>query len=133
MFSKKSIAGTVKLDDTDWALARELQAALKISAKDPDATGRVVTHHIVARNSKFAKAAREALERVGIGIEDAVNKTGVPEVFHRGMHQVEGYFEIVNRIMSPVQTKEQVVEALERIGAAIEQAVTRARESAIAP
>ena len=54
-----------------------------------------VCHHIVAAGAKKAQAARDALKRWGIDVDDAVNGITLPKGFHQGMH-TDDYFDVVN-------------------------------------
>ncbi len=73
-----------------------------------------VAHHIVAGKSRMADPAREALERFGIGINDAENGVFLAKRFHEGLH-TNAYYETVNKALASATSRDQAIEALRAI------------------
>ena len=79
-------------------------------------------HHIVARAAERAAPARDALQRVGVQINDAVNGVLLPAskdyvgqaANHLTLHTKE-YYDAVNKAMENVQTRQQAIEVLGKI------------------
>jgi hypothetical protein len=88
-------------------------------------------HHIVAKAAERAAPARAALERVGIQIDEAVNGVILPAtkgavseaVNHLNVH-TKAYYDAVNRAMENVQTRQQAVEVLQKIGDGLKAGIT---------
>ncbi len=68
-------------------------------------------HHIVASGSKFAEPARAALQRFGIGIDDAANGVFLPAEIHNKIH-TGAYYDMVNSALSQVTSREQALGVL---------------------
>jgi RHS repeat-associated protein len=79
-------------------------------------------HHIVAKAAERAAPARDALQRVGVGINDAVNGVILPATKdfvgqasnHLTLH-TKRYYDAVNEALANVQSRQQAVEALRKI------------------
>ena len=83
-------------------------------------------HHIVGDTSKRAQAARDILNKHGIGVDDAVNGVflpnrnnidNMPGILHNGKHP-NRYFDRVNNIIIEADElggKQSVLEALDDI------------------
>jgi RHS repeat-associated protein len=78
-------------------------------------------HHIAAAGAKAAAPAREALARVGIGIDDAINGVFLPvnraaaNPFGAAVHSTvhtNAYYQAVNAALRNVRTREQAIEIL---------------------
>src|SRR6185437_2785509 len=77
---------------------------------------------IVAKAAKAAAPARDALKRVGIKINDALNGVNLPAtkgyvgkaVNHLYVH-TKGYHEAVNQLLTNVKTREDAVQVLDMI------------------
>jgi len=89
-------------------LARALEAAGQ--ARPPGAA----THHIVAGRAQKAEPARAALERFGIGIDDAANGMFLPSNVHQRIH-TDAYYKAVNAALTTANTRAEALEALSRI------------------
>jgi len=71
-------------------------------------------HHIVAALAPAAQEARDALLRVGIGINDVVNGVFLPIPQHAKLH-TEVYFTRVNEMLRGLSTRVEVEAALREI------------------
>ncbi|MGH7626877.1 MAG: AHH domain-containing protein [Gemmatimonadaceae bacterium] len=77
---------------------------------------------MVAKAAKAAAPARDALKRVGMKINDALNGVNLPAtkgyvgkaVNHLYMH-TEVYYQTVNRLLTNVKTREDAVQVLDMI------------------
>lgn len=85
-------------------------------------------HHIVAKGAERAAPARAALERVGVQIDEAVNGVFLPAtrgavgdaINHLTMH-TKAYYDSVNEATRNVQTRQQAIEVLKRIGEGLKE------------
>ena len=78
-----------------------------------------VVHHIVAKEAGRADPARKALERLGIGIHDAVNGAVMRRRPHYELHSNK-YYDAVNKALSAAETKSEAEEILRAIARALE-------------
>ena len=87
-------------------------------------------HHIVAQgaNNRFAIGARAILQKVGIGIHDAVNGVALPEAFHQGLHTLRNYRSVFNRLNTAFKSggADAVRAELGKIGAEAREAAIKA-------
>jgi RHS repeat-associated protein len=106
-------------------LGRSLAAAGRGALK-----GLEDTHHIVAKgaSNSFAVAARDILEKAGIGIDDAINGIALPKAFHAGLHTLSNYRAIANRLVEAYNRggADAVKAELEKIGAELSAAAKKA-------
>jgi len=58
--------------------------------------------------------AREALQRLGIDLDDAINGVALPKEFHQGLH-TRRYYENINKASQEWTTAEKTIQDLERI------------------
>lgn len=77
-------------------------------------------HHIVARKHARAAQARDVLVRYGIGVEDLANKVSLPYRYHRRLHTAK-YFEAVDELLIPAQSRQEALEALEELSRLLAQ------------
>jgi hypothetical protein len=94
------------------ALGRALEAAGHV--RPPGAA----THHIAAGSAKAAAPARAALERFGIGINDAANGVFLPPNVHAPLH-TNAYYDAVNSALGQATTRQEALEVLDTIGRGI--------------
>jgi hypothetical protein len=79
-------------------------------------------HHIVAKGARAAQPAREALVRVGVQVDEAVNGVFLPAAReaisnaanHLTLH-TQRYYQAVNQALANVETRQDAVEALKMI------------------
>ena len=71
-------------------------------------------HHLVAGGAKAAAPARAALEKFGIGINDAANGVFLSGSVHSGIH-ANAYYETVNELLGGAISRQQALDALEAI------------------
>jgi len=106
--------------------AEKLDRALKAAGeKKPPGTA---VHHIVAGKAPLAEAARKVLRKFGIGINDASNGVylpcnsrlpcDAPGAIHSQIH-TEKYFKAVELALRRAATREEVIEILRAIAAAL--------------
>lgn len=107
---------------TEAAVARGSQLARSLQESGAVRQAGEAAHHIVARTAQAAQPAREALQRVGVQINEAVNGVYLPAVKdyagqaanHLTLHTKE-YYDAVNQMMANVQTRQQAVQVLTSI------------------
>lgn len=75
-------------------------------------------HHIVAGTAKKAAPARAALQRYGIGINEASNGVFLQTSVHARIHTT-AYYEAVNGAVAQATTRAQAIEAIHAIRQAI--------------
>lgn len=105
-----------RIAERGGALARNLAASGVVRGAGEAA------HHIVAKAAERAAPARDALQRVGVGINEAVNGVILPATRdyvgkaanHLSLH-TKAYYDAVNQALANVQTRQQAEEALKRI------------------
>jgi hypothetical protein len=73
-----------------------------------------VAHHIVAGGAKKAGEAQAALEKFGIGINDAANGAFLPSGVHVRIH-TNAYYETVNSALRQATTRQEALQALDAI------------------
>ena len=94
------------------ALRRALEAAGY--ARQPG----TAAHHIVAGTAKKAAEARAALQRFGIGTNEATNGVFLQKSVHARIH-TSAYYEAINRAVSQATTRAEAIEVLTAIRQAI--------------
>lgn len=67
-------------------------------AGNPVAKGIQHAHHLVAKGARLAAPARDVLERVGVGIDDAENGAAADKAVHAVAHAYL-YYRTVNKIL----------------------------------
>jgi len=72
-------------------------------------------HHIVAGGHEAAAAGRAALERFGIGINEAVNGVFLPQATHAPLH-TNAYYGAVNNALAQATTRQEALQVLQAIG-----------------
>jgi RHS repeat-associated protein len=90
------------------ALGRALEAAGHV--RPPGSAA----HHIVAGGAQKAGPARAALEKFGIGINDAANGAFLPSSVHARIH-TNAYYDAVNTALQKATTREEALGALNAI------------------
>lgn len=73
-----------------------------------------VAHHIVPVIAKAADPARETLERLGIGINDAANGVFLPKAQHSTLHNLN-YYTAVNEALARAKSKSKAEQILRAI------------------
>ena len=96
-------------------LARNLAAAGR-----PVEKGVQACHHIVAKNAGKAQEARDKLNALGIGLDNAVNGVGLPRDFHQGLH-TNDYYRAVNEASRNWTTPEQAINGLQDLANTLRQ------------
>lgn len=96
-------------------LARNLAAAGRPVEKGVEAC-----HHLVAKNAARAQEARDRLNALGIGLDDAANGVGLPIDFHQGLH-TNDYYRFVNEASRDWNTPEQAVNGLQDLANTLRQ------------
>ncbi len=71
-------------------------------------------HHIVPKGAKKAQQAREALQRLGVDLDDAINGVALPKEFHQGVH-TDDYYKAINEASQEWTTFEKAAQDLEGI------------------
>ena len=64
--------------------------------------------------TKKAAQAREALQRFGIDLDDAINGVALPKEFHQGLH-TDDYYKAINEASKQWTTAEEAMKGLEDI------------------
>lgn len=84
-------------------------------------------HHIVAQGAKAAEPARQALARVGVQVNEAVNGVYLPATRNAlssaANHLTlltQQYYRAVNDAVANVQTRQEAVEVLQSIRSALQ-------------
>jgi hypothetical protein len=107
-------------------VARGSQLARSIQESGVVRQAGEAAHHIVAQAAARAAPAREALARVGVQVNEAVNGVFLPAtkdyvgqaVNHLTLHTKE-YYNAVNAALQNVETRAQAVQVLKDIGNAL--------------
>jgi hypothetical protein len=76
-------------------------------------------HHIVAHSARDAAPARSVLQKFRININEAANGVFLPSAQHAALHTQE-YYTRVNTALTSATTREQVINALQSIGQALQ-------------
>lgn len=77
-----------------------------------------VAHHIAAGASPGAAPARAALQKFGIGIDDAANGVFLEKSAHARLH-TNAYYKTVNNMLDQATSKSEALEVLGTIRAAL--------------
>jgi len=105
-----SVRSNVLNEEADSAkLGRRLESRLGSRPLDSDA------HHIAAGTARRAEPARQALRRVGIGINEAENGVFLPRGVHQGGMHTNRYYDAVNRALANVQSRSEARYVLDQI------------------
>lgn len=111
------------------SLGSQLGRALA-SAGRPVLKGIEHAHHIVAKGAMndFAKQARAVLEQAKIGIDDAINGVALPKAFHSGLHTLDNYRNVANRLTTAFEKGGATAARTElgKIGSELEKAAKKA-------
>ncbi|NJK32036.1 MAG: hypothetical protein HC927_06220 [Deltaproteobacteria bacterium] len=81
-------------------------------------------HHIVAKNAKRARPAKEVLDKFGIDLDSAINGVLLPgnkslakatgQAYHKGLH-TNAYYAAVNRLLGGATSKNGAIRILKDI------------------
>ncbi|MEM9490683.1 MAG: AHH domain-containing protein [Myxococcota bacterium] len=119
MRTSPAASGAAAVTPSSRALARALEAAGQV--RPPGAAA----HHIVAVKARRAEPARRVLQRLGIGINDAVNGVFLPATraspnptgaaIHSTLH-TKRYYDVVNIRLRASRTRAEAEKILHSLG-----------------